>query len=150
MSGIFLCVMADEPNVGGRPLKFDTAEALQEQIDQYFLDALDDEGNYRKPISITGLALHLDTTRETLMDYQKRDGFSDAVKKAKLRIENYYEEHLLVGKPTGPIFALKNFGWKDSQQHEHGGPNGGPIKVEEIDNGIIARTLALMAKARGE
>lgn len=142
--------MSDEPDLGGRPLKFETLALLQEQIDLYFLDAQDEEGKYRKPLSITGLALHLDTTRETLMDYQKRDGFSDAIKRAKLRIENYYEEHLLVGKPTGPIFALKNFGWKDSQQHEMTGKDGGPVKVEEVDNGIIARTLALMAKARGE
>jgi len=102
-----------EKHPGGRPLKFKTVEELQAKIDSYFKDRVDESGTAIKPVTITGLALHLDTSRETLMDYQERDEFSDAIKRAKLRIENYYEENLMTGKPTGPIFALKNFGWKD-------------------------------------
>ena len=30
-----------------------------------------------------------------------------------MRIEREYEEQLQVGAPTGAIFALKNFNWKD-------------------------------------
>lgn len=112
----------------GRPLKFETPEILQERIDAYFSDATDEEGNLKKPVSITGLALWLDTTRETLMDYQNRDAFTDTIKKAKLRVENFYEERLLSGRnAAGPIFALKNFGWRDEQRHALSGPNGEPL-----------------------
>lgn len=98
---------------GGRPLKFATAEELQSKVDAYFAACIDN----KKPYTITGLALSLDTSRETLCDYQARDGFSDTVKKAKLRCENYAEEMLLMGSnAAGAIFALKNYGWSDKQQ----------------------------------
>lgn len=101
---------------------------MQQKIDTYFEQASDDDGELVKPVSITGLALWLDTTRETLMDYQNRDEFTDTVKRAKLRVENFYEERLTVGRQaTGPIFALKNFGWRDEQQHAHSGPGGKPL-----------------------
>ncbi len=106
--------MADEhKHPGGRPLRFTSPEDLQERIDLYFAERMNEEGKFTRPVSITGLALALDTSRETLMNYERRDEFFDTIKRAKLRIENFYEEHLLVGRATGPIFALKNFGWKD-------------------------------------
>lgn len=100
-------------NKRGRPLKFKTAKALQEAIDKYFEDC---EGT-GEPLTVTGLALALDTTRETLMDYQEKDGgYSDAVKRAKLRIENAYEKRLIGRGNGGDIFALKQFGWTDRQE----------------------------------
>lgn len=41
--------------------------------------------------TVTGLALALDTTRELLVDYEKDDAFSDAIKKWKAMVENSYE-----------------------------------------------------------
>jgi DNA-packaging protein gp3 len=121
--------LAVERGGAGRPLKFATPQELQSRIDGYFASAADEEGLLVRPVSITGLALWLDTTRETLMDYQHRDEFSDTVKRAKLRVENFYEERLTVGRQAaGPIFALKNFGWRDEQQHALSGPDGGPIR----------------------
>lgn len=35
---------------------------------------------------ITGLALALDTTRDTLMDYEGKDEFSDTIKKPSLKL----------------------------------------------------------------
>ena len=120
-----------EKHPGGRPLKFSTPEELQAKIDAYFADLFDDDGKARRPVTITGLALALDTSRETLCDYQHRDEFSDTVLRAKLRVERFAEEQLyLCRNSNGPIFALKNFGWKDVQQKEIAGPNGGPIKTE--------------------
>ena len=107
--------MTESSRAIGRPLKFATPEELQAKIDEYFDNAKDADGNFKR-VTITGLALHLDTTRDTLMDYQGRDEFSDTVKKAKLRVENFYEEHLMSRSVTGAIFALKNFGWKDTQE----------------------------------
>lgn len=105
-------------NKSGRPLKFKTVKELQEKIDAYFADC-EETG---EPLTVTGLALALDTTRETLMDYQEKDGgYSDAVKRAKLRIENAYEKRLIGRGNGGDIFALKQFGWRDKQEMEHSG-----------------------------
>mgnify|MGYP000863430411 FL=1 len=135
----------------GRPLKFKSVKELQNAIDEYFKSlfepAFDMWGNpvvnkktgeqiFRKTsvATITGLAVALDTTRETLLDYEnkKHDGkdrelteveraeneqivdFSDTIKKAKLRIYADTEQQLYRGKPTGAIFSLKNnYGWVD-------------------------------------
>ena len=89
-----------------------------------------------KPFTVTGLALFLETTRETLMDYEKKygDKFSDTIKKAKLAIYAYTEESLFTNKPTGPIFSLKNnYGWRDRK--EFTGDDGGPIEVKVINYG---------------
>ena len=104
----------------GRPLKFQSVQELQERIDSYFSECEEKE----KVVSVTGLALYLDTSRETLLDYQEKPEFSDAIKKAKLRCENWVEEGALSNKvnATSAIFNLKNnFGWKDKQEMEHSG-----------------------------
>lgn len=94
----------------GRPLKFKTVEELQSAIDAYFADTPKDEW------TITGLALALDTYRQTLVNYEHKDEFMDTVKKAKQRIENGYEIDLKKHGRSGTIFALKNFDWKDKQE----------------------------------
>ena len=38
-------------------------------------------------------------------------------------IEREYEEQLQTGNPTGAIFALKNFDWKDKAEIEHTVPD---------------------------
>ena len=59
--------------------------------------------------------------RRSFYDYEQNEGFSYTVKKARLRIEAEYENALHYQSPTGAIFALKNFGWKDKQDIEHSG-----------------------------
>lgn len=95
----------------GRPKKFKSTKELQTLIDNYFLDCAENE----EPVTVTGLCIWLDTTRETLMDYQESDEFSDTIKKAKQRIENAYEKRLIKRGNAGDIFALKQFGWTDKQ-----------------------------------
>ena len=102
----------EKKNSVGRPMKFKSVKALQEKIDAYFAET---------PLhkqTITGMALFLDTTRETLCDYQVRDKYSDVIKKAKLRVEHACE---LVGIEKGrpfDIFRLKQLGWKDKQESD--------------------------------
>lgn len=102
--------------VMGRPLKFKSVEDLQQAIDKYFSDSTE-QG---LPFTITGLALALDTSRETLIDYEKKDDFSDTIKRAKLKCHNYAENFLYTGKnATGAIFNLKNnYGWKDKTEQD--------------------------------
>lgn len=96
-----------------KPLKFKSVEELQEKIDNYFESCWeeDDDGKRKqvKPYTVTGLANYLDTTRETLLDYEKRDEFSDTIKRAKSKCEQFAEEYLFTGKNTaGAIFNLIN------------------------------------------
>lgn len=99
---------------GGRPLKFESVQDLKNKIDDYFRVTAE------KDWMITGLAVFLDTSRDTLMDYEKglntRAEFSDTVKQAKLKIEMSYERRGINRGNAFDIFALKNFGWVDKQE----------------------------------
>jgi hypothetical protein len=111
----------------GRPLKFKSPEELQKAIDGYFDKCIATQ--YDKelgknieiiviPPTVSGLAVELDTTRQTLVDYEGKDGFIDTIKKAKQKIESYAERALVTNRnPAGVIFSLKNnYGWVDKQE----------------------------------
>lgn len=118
----------------GRPLKYQDINKLQQDIEHYFstcdkgkeIEVYDKKVQEVKkitvpiPYTITGLALALDTSRETLREYQERPEFVDTIKKAKERVENYAELRLMTGDlfPASAIFALKNHGWQDKQDIE--------------------------------
>ena len=169
----------DEKVVGrGRPLKFKTVKELKEAIEAYF-DSLyeplrDKKEGYvvvkenGKPVMVqtkvaivTALAVALDTTRDTLMDYERGihdkkaedltddekaeneqiEYFSDTIKKAKLRIQADTEQALYCRESvTGAIFSLKNnYGWVDKQEIETKDltppPPLSPRKAKEMANG---------------
>lgn len=71
-----------------------------------------------KPFTVSWLATFLDTSRETLMDYQEKDEFSDTIKRAKQRIYAYTEESLFTKwSATWAIFSLKNnYWWVDKSE----------------------------------
>jgi hypothetical protein len=148
-------------NKEGRPLKFASVEELQGQIDKYFqeCDNRKTEVIYKgvpimvsdpRPYTVTGLAVALDTSRDVLIDYEsgkyddpekskdENSKFSNTIKKAKLKIQNYAEESLWQPKiATGVIFNLKNnWGWIDKQVVETKPPEGDDIKnkLKEIDD----------------
>lgn len=124
---------------GGRPLLFTSPEDLQAKIDAYFKECdstLLPDGKTTRPYTITGLAVALETTRRTLLDYEEKDEFSHTVKKAKAKIEQSYEERALTGQASAPvsIFTLKNnFEWRDNLGVDHTS-NGKPIPLL---NGIL-------------
>ena len=97
----------------GRPLKFQSVEEMQIEIDKYF-NRCEETG---EPVTVTGLCLALDTWRDVLMDYQEKDEFANTILRAKLKCQHYAEKQLYLAKSAqGPIFALKNFGWSDAKQ----------------------------------
>ena len=99
----------------GRPARFGNDAELVEQIDDYF----DFGANNKKP-TISGLCYYLGfESRQSFYDYEKIDEFSYTIKRARLRIETLYEENLQGPSCTGSIFALKNFGWVDTQSLDH-------------------------------
>lgn len=138
--------------MAGRPLKFESPEDMQLKIDAYFGDcdphlakrkivktkadgstyiAEEDYITEQKPYTITGLALALDTNRQTIINYVERDAFFDTITRAKIRCEQFAEQHLFNGKtPAGAVFSLKNnYGWKDEST-----VNNRNTVVEDLDS----------------
>lgn len=116
----------------GAPPYYETVEQLQAKIDEYWIYIKGEQGEDGKWIrfpehaTVTGLALYLGfTSRQALLNYEHKEQFVDAVKKAKLQVEANYEQFLFGKNAAGPIFALKNFGWTDKtevdQKTEHSG-----------------------------
>lgn len=104
-----------QKHAGGRPLIFKNPKEFLDKAEEWFgITPINQQ-------TITGLAVYLDTSRETLMNYEKKDEFFDAVKKVKDRIEYSYELTLRTRGSAGDIFGLKNFGWKDRSEVESSG-----------------------------
>ena len=65
-----------------------------------------------------------ESLRKTYNEYESgkfdtdKEVFSLLLKGLKQRVENYAEQKLFGNNPTGAIFALKNYGWKDKQEIE--------------------------------
>jgi hypothetical protein len=143
-------------HAGGRPLIYKTVVKLEEAIDEYFsyCDNKTKEVHSEKlgdmvlpdpePYTMSGLAYALGLSRQGLMEYKARDEFSDAIKKARAKIEADVERRMN-SKDTftpGLIFNAKNnFGWKDKTEVEHSGGINHNMSDEELD-GIIDRANA--------
>jgi hypothetical protein len=114
---------------GGRRLKFQSPADLQRAIDAYF----------RQPgkKSIMGLCVHLDCDRQTLLNYQRRDGFSDVIARARDRIQKYYEE--LGQDPRTHAFAdrmMTRMGWRC-------------VEKTELDHGVTDEFAELLREING-
>lgn len=105
---------------GGRPQKFTNAKEMYEIGKLYIDDCLENE----KHITFTGLCIAMGTTKDTFNEYESgkfdtdKEVFSTLLKELRLYCENYAENKLYGNNPTGAIFALKNYGWKDKQEIE--------------------------------
>ena len=103
-----------------RKLVFDNPEELQEKITRYFETIAAAE----KPPTLSGLALFLNTTRQTLLNYinaastegtSKKAQCGELLVMAKAQIECYLEERMITDYSRGLEFVLKNgyHGWGD-------------------------------------
>ena len=112
--------------------KYTSIEELENKIDEYFdigvkqKTVLVGRGSNQRTVTvpvptITGLVLYLGfCDRASFYDYGKNPKFSHTIKRAHTFIEQEYEGLLQVGNTIGAIFALKNLGWKDKVETEHG------------------------------
>lgn len=94
----------------GKPRKWQNKEDLVNDINKYFTSTPFEQW------SVTGLALTLGTSKQLLIDYQKRPEYKSIIDEAKLMVEHSYELSLRKNGRTGDIFALKNFDWKDKTE----------------------------------
>lgn len=117
-------------NKGGRPFKFTDPDKLDSQIEDFFKWCKE---NNKIP-TVTGLAVHLDTDRLTLLhyensldnpsydklDYDVKVRLINSIKRAKQRVESEYEQALFnKNSAVGAIFTLKNnYKWVDKQEVE--------------------------------
>ena len=119
----------DLTNIMARPYRYKTKEELEKVCQDYFDECI--SGEY--PLTITGLALRLNLSRQTLLNYESNDELMDTVKRAKLVVENYAEKQLLSGgNAAGAIFALKNFNWTDKTEQERYGKDGESLNSIEV------------------
>lgn len=125
-----------------------TAEDFARQAGAYFA-ACEDEG---RPVLLTGLALALGLAdRQSLFACARDAGLAAQATRALLRVEREYELALLSGKATGPVFALKNFGWTDKPAPERTGPlPPGAAECENMALGAAARLAALRREREAE
>lgn len=98
-------------NTWGRPPVFEHPEELASKIIDYFNECI--EAKERPTIS--GMALYVGFESRKSFDNQadRSPEFLHIVKRAKLVVEQQYEQLLTTVSVTGAIFALKNMGWSD-------------------------------------
>lgn len=105
---------------------------------------------YTTPPTVTGLCLYLGILRDTWSDYgdEKRyPGYSAITRHAKLRLEAYVEEQLLLREKNvqGLIFNLENnYGWRDRKELEFGQETR---RSMSLDHMTMAEKLALIRQA---
>jgi len=140
----------------GQPPYYKTPKELQAKIDEYFKNPPRHKTIYNKDGDIVAkvpkymvgeLAYYLGfATRQSLDEQAKRvhhhDKFSYIVKRSKLFIENEYEALLDGNNVTGIIFALKNMGWKDTQDINVGGQKDNPVITIDKETNDVVKLLS--------
>lgn len=132
-------------NPVGRPRLYSSPDKFDAKVYEYQAHCQEN----KEPVTWTGLALFMGfSSRQSIDEYQKYDGFSDSVKRAKTFVEWEYEKRLCGDKPTGAIFALKNFGWADKTELAHTSPDGS-MTPKAVDASTLSdATLEELMRAR--
>ena len=118
----------------GRPLKFNDPKELEKKIEAYF-DWCDSRTrvkhlvtkdgvqevveSFPRPYTVEGLAVYLDTCRDTLLNYSNKENFFDIIKRAKQRIlANKIEGGLdrTYDMGVAKFMLINNYGFKDKHE----------------------------------
>lgn len=147
----------------GQPPKFESAEVLQTAIDAYFESCFEitvqkvGKGKKKKsvetrkqvkPYTMSGLALAIGVSRQTLVNYAAKDEYFDTIKKARQKCEAYLEEGMISGKlsTVGTIFNAKNnYGWKDKTEVDTN-QNIRVTQYEDYDDAALDREIEHLHK----
>jgi len=116
----------------GPPMKYQTTEAMQVAIDEYF-DFCDNriEKIYSAkadgvieifnpaPYTMSGLARRLGLSRQALSEYKKLELFGDTICEAREKVHEDVENRLMEKNHAGAKFnLLNNFGWRDRTEYK--------------------------------
>ena len=149
-----------------------TKEELQSDIDAYFQWCIDNpikmlhksqldkslkpiEYDISRPYTIEGLAVFLDCERETLLNYEKTEGYEEyfsTIKRAKLKIQQDKVERGLVGTSVASvtIFDLKNnHDYKDKTEVDNRSSDGSMSPID-FSNVSEDEKEILLKLARGQ
>lgn len=113
--------------------KFKNSQELEFMISEYF-----EECNHkRRPYTISGLALWLGLTTQTLRNYERNFGdteYADIIKEAKQQIEEFAECCLYDNKrSSGAKYVLENnFSWSSKQDVNLSGEVNQIVKLEDV------------------
>ncbi len=121
----------EKKNKGGRPRAFNTPEEMQVLIDEYF----EIKSGHKKmvilrnetvvyvpdpePVHIAGICAYLGITYDTLGEYQKREGFSEPITRAKLMCEEYAVNMCFKGNNKADFVLQNNFKWRNRAETEN-------------------------------
>ena len=95
-----------------RPAKFASPADFDQSVDLYVIACEEKD----EPLTIPGLTLFLGfADKSSLYHYQKREAFTDSVKRARTLIEEATVKRSMGSNAAGAIFMLKNMGYSDRQ-----------------------------------
>ena len=115
---------------GGRKRTFESPEALAKAVKGYFNSCWRPKVNADgrlvyadgklvfeqfRPYTMSGLALYLGISSETLRKYGKDEDLADIVLTARQHVEMYTEEQLMQGIATAKVSLEHNFGWNKAE-----------------------------------
>lgn len=127
-----------KPAGAGRPTSY--RPEFCERIVAYFERTQTDDGEPYFP-QFVGFAHEIGVTRNTLLNWcDANPEFLGAYQRAKGLQEQALVAHTLAGRFNASFAGLtaKNLlGWRDRQDLEHSGPNGGPIEFTGITRTIV-------------
>jgi len=106
--------MTKESKPNGRPLKWATPEELKKEIDEFFDHCKIEK---KHPI-VERLCVYLGCDKQTILNYEEKDGFAKVIENAKLRIASHVMGRALDGdiNPTMAIWISKNhYGYSDTK-----------------------------------
>ena len=109
-------------------LKFKTPKDLDNALQSYF-----DTTPYSL-WTLAGLALTVGS-HQLISDYNKREGYTEYLKRARALVEQSYEHSLRRNGRAGDIFAMKQFNWKDKKEIELAGKVEIPGVALSLDKG---------------
>lgn len=126
--------LPQEKHSGGRPALFDTPEALESKVEEYFqIIKQEQKVDSNRTPGIAELTYFLGfESRQSLYDQTKRNPmFSYIVKRARLRCQAMIEQALSEEKanPTKHIYKLNAMGYQKDSQESHSTRISGPINI---------------------
>lgn len=89
-----------------------------------------------RAMTLDGLWLFLDISKQTWYDYREREGFLEVTG----NIESVIRSQKFAGAAADLLNAniiARDLGLKDASSQEHSGPDGGPIPIQEITRTIV-------------